>query len=84
MQRLHELPPNCGIDVHCKKAAERLLKEISKVYTEQEVRCVGGYIRALGQLIAWIQQGGFGHVVGLEHYIHAHAACRDDLLRAPH
>ena len=57
--------------------------EMSKVYTEQEVRHGGGHIRALGQLIAWIRQGGFGHVVGLEHYIHAHAACRDGLLRAP-
>ena len=83
MQCLRELPPNCGIDVHCKEAAERLLKEMSKVYTEQEVCHGGGHIRALGQFIAWIRQGGFGHVVGLEHYIHAHASCRDDLLRAP-
>ena len=57
--------------------------EMSKVYTEHEVRRGGGHIRALGQLIAWVRQGEFGHVVGLEHYVNAHAACRDSLLRAP-
>ena len=84
VQCLRELPPNCGIDEHCKKAADRLLRQMSQLFTEQEVRCGGGHIRVLGQLIAWIRQGRFGYVVGLEHYIHAHAAARDNLLSVPH
>ena len=84
MQYLRELPPNCGIDVHCREAADRLLSQMSHLFTEQEMHCGDGHIRALGQLIAWIRQGGFGHLVGLEHYVHAHAAVRDELLHAPH
>ena len=84
MQHLRELPPKCGIDVHCREAADRLLSQMSQLFTEQEMCHGGGHIQALGQLIAWIRQGGFGHVVGLEHYIHAHAAAKDDLLRALH